>query len=188
MTAPWTAVPLPGGKPLPSGAMLMSQLARSASLTGCPRPGVSAASAVLAPSAKRTTAEKDLRVSMLRLPFAVDGPTRDGVHVPHREGDHRRIGLGLAPLGDELGPSGLHVASLVPGAALQDRRLAVPTPGHAEAGQGLAQHRLLQRRLGPALAPISRDHDLGDPAVARIGEARNFVEPRTLQGQARRRV
>src|SRR5712691_5209359 len=139
MAAPWPGVPLPGGSPAPSGAMLMSQSARSASVTSLPSPGVSAAIATPAVStnANETKSAKLLRIHMLGLPFVVDGPTRDDIHVPHREGGHRDVDLGLAALGEHLGAGRLHVAGLVPGAALQDHRLAVPAPGHAEAGQGL---------------------------------------------------
>src|ERR1700686_1608814 len=132
---PWAGVPLPGGRPLPSGPMLMSQSARSASLTGLPSPGCSAAVAAAAtPSTNtRLAAARRLPVDMLGLPFAVDGPAGDDVHVSHREGGHRNVDLGLAALGEHLAAGRLHVAGLVPGAALQHHRLAVPPPGHAEA-------------------------------------------------------
>src|SRR5437763_6965803 len=88
MTAPCANVPLPGGRPLPSGPMLMSQSARSASLIGLPSPGWSAAIAGAAPasaSAKGTTTARCLPVDMLGLPFGVDRPAGDDVHVSHRE-------------------------------------------------------------------------------------------------------
>src|SRR5258705_11637453 len=101
--------------------MLMSQSARSASVTGLPNPGVSAA-AVPMPQAstKATAAIRGLRVDMLRLPFAVDRPAGDDVHVPHRECGHRHVDLGLAALGEHFGTRRLHVAGLIPGTALQD--------------------------------------------------------------------
>src|SRR5215475_6439439 len=87
IAAPCAAVPLPGGKPLPSGAMLMSHRARSASLTGLPSPGWSA-DATTAPAstniAGRTTCSR-LTIDMLRLPLAVDRPAGDDVHVAHRK-------------------------------------------------------------------------------------------------------
>src|SRR5712691_2040377 len=103
MAAPCADVPLPGGRPFPSGPMLKSQSARSASLTGLPSPGRSAASAVAAPpsaSARGITTARRLPVHMLELPFVVGGPARDDVHVPHREGGHRDVDLGLAALGE----------------------------------------------------------------------------------------
>ena len=83
---------------------------------------------------------------------------------------------------------GCTVAGLVPGAALQHDRLAVPAPGHAEAGQRLGQHRRIERGFRPALAAVGRDHHLRDPAIARIGEAGNLVEARSLERQPGRRV
>src|SRR5437773_2091618 len=44
--APWAGVPLPGGRPVPSGMMVMSQGAMSAGLIGLPRRGLSAADAM----------------------------------------------------------------------------------------------------------------------------------------------
>src|ERR1700733_6928203 len=83
--APCAGVPPPGGRPLPSGPMLMSHNARSASLTGLPIPGLSAAPTALAKIAKEsaiaTTVVKCLAVDMPCLPFAVDRPARDHVHV-----------------------------------------------------------------------------------------------------------
>src|SRR2546428_10674377 len=142
MAAPCADVPLPGGRPLPSGPMLMSHRARSASLTGLPSPGRSAATA--APpsiSARGMTTARCLPVDMLELPFVIGGPAGDDVHVSHRESGHRNVDFWLAALGAHLGAGPLHVAGLVPGAALQDDRLAVPAAGHAGPGEGLGLHR-----------------------------------------------
>src|ERR1019366_4170335 len=112
---PWAGVPLPGGRPLPSGPMLMSQSARSASLTGLPSPGRSAAiAAPPTPSTSPMTTASCLPVDMLGLPVAVDGPARDDVHVPHREGGHRNVDLGGAALGEHLLAGRLDIAGLVP--------------------------------------------------------------------------
>src|SRR3954467_7624337 len=87
ITAPSADVPLPGGKPLPSGPMLMSQSARSASLIFWPSPGGSA-SAAPAQSANAKARANGLAVDMLGLPLVVDRPARDDVHVAHRERNH----------------------------------------------------------------------------------------------------
>src|SRR5262245_1865365 len=124
--------------------MLMSHSAKSASLTDWPRPGVSAAALVASTSAAATRSV--LRIDMFHLALVVDGPAGDHIHVPHRERGDREVRSGLAAFGDDLRTRRLHIAGLVPGAALQHHRLSVPAPGHAEAGERLAQHRLLQRR------------------------------------------
>src|SRR5438067_1422817 len=140
MAAPCAEVPLPGGNPAPSGPMLMSQSARSASVTFWPRPGVSAASAPPATttSAVATVSAKPLHIDMLGLPLVVDRPAHDVVHVAHRERRHRRVDPGLAAFGPHVGARRLHVAGLVEGAALQHHRLTIPAPGHAEAGKRFA--------------------------------------------------
>src|SRR2546425_11080769 len=160
MRAPWAEVPLPGGKPVPSGEMLMSQAAISAGSIGFPRFGPSAKAALEPRASARTTAElRSLGVNMGALPLAVDRPARDAVVVLAREGRDGRDRFGLAALGHDLGAGRLRVAGLVPRAVLQDCRPAIPVPGHAEAGKSLAQHRRLQRRLPPALTAIGRNHD-----------------------------
>src|SRR5580704_2612472 len=103
-------------------------------------------------------ARSGLRIDMFDLPFAVDAPAGDAVVVlvGERERSRQRLG-GLAACGDELGAQGLRVAGLVPGPALQDRRLAIPAPRHGEAGECLVVDRPLQRRLAPAFAAVGRD-------------------------------
>src|SRR5258708_33607731 len=105
MAAPCANVPPPAGRPLPSGPMLKSHSASSASLTGLPSPGRSAAIAVAAPpseSTSATTTARRLPVDMLELPFVVGSPTRYDVQVPHREGGHGNVHLGFAALGAHL--------------------------------------------------------------------------------------
>src|SRR3954469_21258504 len=127
MGAPCAAVPLPGGSPAPSGMAAISQAAMSASVMALPSFGVSAATAT-APNARTSEAAiKLLRVDMLDLPAAADAPAREAVVVLIGEGG--RIGdrfLGLAPRRHEVLAKRLRVAGLVPGAALQHGRLAVP--------------------------------------------------------------
>src|SRR5712692_2405773 len=133
MRAPCAAMPLPRGRPVPSGRMLMSQALTSASATGWPRPGVSPASAAAAPASASATGKQNLSVHMLDLPVAVDRPAGDAVEVLIGEAEHRRRRLGLPAQRHELGAGRLHVAAFVPGAALQHHWLAVPAPRHAKA-------------------------------------------------------
>src|SRR5580692_11453591 len=148
--------------------MLMSQAAMSASVSGLPRPGPSedAALAAKQSASPRTPTprlgEILLGVNMLEFPGAVDAPAGNGIKVVVQHRPDRRSCLQFAALRDEFGSGRLHVAGIVPGAALQGRGPAVPAPGHAEAGEGFAQHWLRQTRLRPAFAAIGRNHDLGD--------------------------
>src|SRR5438874_9148315 len=143
----------------------MSQGASSCAVIGLPRPGVSADA--LDANTSATATSRFLRIDMLDLPLVVDRPAGDAIEMLAREGEHRRRLRGLAAMRDDLGARRLHIAAFVPGSALQHRRSTVPAPGHAEAGEGLGQDRLLQRRLAPALAAIGGDHHPGDASRAR---------------------
>src|SRR5258708_39966831 len=125
-------MPLPGGRLLPSGKMLMSQALMSASLTGLPRCGASAANAAAEAkaSATRSAAARGLNIDMLDLPAALDRPGGEAVVLLVGKAEHVRHFLGLAAHGDEIGAQRLHGAGIVPGAAGQARRLAVPAPRH----------------------------------------------------------
>src|SRR6266550_9522332 len=187
MGAPCAGVPLPGGRPVPSGRMLMSQAAMSAGSIGLPRFGTWARAALVTTANARVAANvEDLRVNIFHFSLRIDSPSRDAVVVLSRECGNGRGSFALAARGDELRARWLHVAGFVPGAALQSRRTAVPLPRQSEARKRFAQHRLLQRRLRPALAAVGRHHDFGNSTVARIGDARNLIEPRPLQRQSRR--
>src|SRR5260370_41875650 len=143
MAAPCAAVPLPGGRPLPSGPMLMSHRARSASVTGLPSPGRSAATAVAAPpsaSARGMTTARRSTVDMLDLPFVIGSPARDDVHVPHRESGHRNVDFGLAALREHLGAAPLHTACPLPSPSLHHHPLPVPAPGPHAPRSPSAQH------------------------------------------------
>src|SRR5580700_5890445 len=159
--APWAAVPLPAGKPAPSGSISMSHAAMSAGLIGLPRFG---ACANAAPMSKTTVHKPDssrsLRIGMGDLAFLVDSPARDRIEMMIFESEERRNRRQLAARGDELGARRLRVSGLVPGPALQHGGTAVPLPGHAEPGERHAQHRLLERGFCPALPAVGRDHDL----------------------------
>src|SRR5215468_2724311 len=168
MGAPCSGVPPPGGKPVPSGKMLMSQTMISPGSIGFPKFGAWAKAALEA-STRRAAKISDLGVDMFHLPSALDRPSRDAVVVLAREACYGRNLRCLPTRGHDLGTSRLHIASLVPRAALQYRGTALPAPRHAKATEGLAVHRFLKRRLRPALATISRHHDLRNSSVAGIG-------------------
>src|SRR5712691_8538446 len=187
--APWTAVPLPGGRPVPSGITAMSQALMSVSEIGFPSLGVWASAAPEPQTSARKKARTRLGVDMFDLPIAADPPARDAVVVlvGERENICNRL-LGLAPNGHELGASRLRVACLVPSAALQDCGTAIPAPGRAEPGKSLRVHRLLERRLRPRLPAVGRNHDPRDAAVARIGDAGNLVVARPVHFVPERRV
>src|SRR5258708_37278041 len=98
MRSPCAGVPPPGGKPVPSGRILMSQAAMSAGSIGLPRLGPSAKAAPDPSATRSTNACPGLGVNMLHLPFAVDRPARYAVVGLVREADHRRIMHCLAAL------------------------------------------------------------------------------------------
>src|SRR5215471_1523985 len=128
--SPSLAVPLPGGRPLPSGPMLMSQEARSSGEIGLPRLGDSAN----AVEAKATSAPATMssRIDMLHLALVGDVPARDHVVV---------VVAAVAAQRNELGTARLYVAGLVGRTAHQRDGLAVPPPRHPEPRQRLRQHR-----------------------------------------------
>src|SRR5215831_8147773 len=70
-------------------------------------------------------ASSALRVYMFHLAGLVDRPARDGIVVLVRECSDGRNSHRLAPHSDELGASRLHVAGVVPRAALQHGSIAV---------------------------------------------------------------
>src|SRR5205814_8015104 len=141
--------------------------------------------AVAATPAKTiATSAAPLRVHMFDLTRALDAPARERVVVLCGKTEDVWNRLGFAAAGDDFGARRLNVAGLVPRAALQNGRPAVPAPGRAEPGERLCIDRLLQEGLRPALAAVGRHHDLRDPAVARVGEAGDFVQPRTARLQA----
>src|SRR6516165_4549451 len=176
MRAPWAGVPVPGGKPLPSDSMLMSHGAMVAASNGLPRLGPSANAA---PAARQRASQAAvigaLCVNMFDLPHAVDPPAGDRVEVLVQNRPDWRDRLQLTTFGDKFRAGRLHIAGLVPGAALQDCSTAVPAPGHAEAGKCLAHHRFLQRRIRPGAPAISRYNDLAVPAGAALADAAVFV-------------
>src|SRR5215831_9878204 len=106
--------------------MLMSHALISASEIGFPSPGGSASAAGAATASASTREEVALSIDMLDLSLVVDRPAREAVVVLAGESEHVGYLRGLAALGDELRAQRLRVSRLIPGAALQDRRLPIP--------------------------------------------------------------
>src|ERR1700761_6336799 len=131
--APCADVPLPFGNPVPSGRMLMSQLAIAASSSGLPRCGVSALDRLAVAASKITAASRTgLGVDMLDLAARCNAPARNRIVVLVGEAQNRRRLGEFHAHGNKFGARGLHVAGLVPRPALQCGRAAVPAPRHAE--------------------------------------------------------
>src|SRR6185503_15346932 len=150
------------------------QLARSASLTGLPKCGLSASGCTLcgavlpsgmptedfspigpppprlaheaSASAPASSARLGLADDIAHLPTGVDGPRLDCVVVLHEA--HDRAGL-LQILHGRL-----HVAVTVDRAAHQHGGLAVPVPRRLEARQALVHDRLFELGLAPGLAAV----------------------------------
>src|SRR5262249_9628670 len=128
----------------------MSQALMSGSEIGLPSPIFSASAEAPPSEIASASAASGLRIHMLDLPFAGDRPAGDAVLV--LVGENKRVGhrlAGLAARRHEFGAQRLGVAAVVPGSALQDRRLAVPAPRHDEAGERLGIDRPLQRGFAP---------------------------------------
>src|ERR1700752_1216204 len=123
MASPSIAVPRPGGRPAPSGPMLMSHAAMSPGAIGCPNCGAWARAAGAMVSIDTLTA-MDLSVNIAGLPLLVDAPACDGVVV---------VDPPQAALVGELRARRLHHARVVRGTTLQHGRTAIPLPRCAEA-------------------------------------------------------
>src|SRR5439155_9417654 len=102
------------------------QAASSPCVTGVPRLGPAASA-----GPARSTRNR-LRVNMADSSRCIDAPARDAVVVLAREHGDGRYAGGLPAHCDDLGARRLYVALIVPGAALQDRRAAVPLPRDAK--------------------------------------------------------
>src|SRR5262250_343830 len=168
---PATAVPEPGGSPVPSGGMLMSHPAMSAGVTIRPRSGVSrcAAGAQPASSTMETTASA-LGEDMLHLAVRRDAPGHDAVVV---EDDVAAV------VGEDLVASRLHRAGIVRRARLQDRRLSVPSPRVPKPRERTRKHRSDELGVRPRLSAVGRDLDLANRASARPRDAGDLGEPGT---------
>src|SRR5438128_2036321 len=81
----------------------------------------------------------------------------------------------------QVGDARLHVAIAVDRAAHQRRRRAVPVPRRLEAREALVHDRLFEHRLAPGLAAVDRNVDRADLAGARPGEPCDFIKPGALE-------
>src|SRR5688572_25718504 len=128
MASPCMAVPRPGGRPAPSGPMLMSHGAISAGAMGCPNCGACADAAFGAAMSIAAQTARLLSIHIGRLPLLVDAPACDRVVV---------VDAPKAAVGGELRARRLHHAGVVGGAALEHGRPAIPLPSRAEAHRRL---------------------------------------------------
>src|SRR2546425_7427817 len=143
--------------------MLMSQAAISAASIGLPRLGPAARQPKL--TAKIDRAAVSLCVDMAYRPGAADRPAGHAVVVLAREGGDRRYFRALPPHRDDLGAGRLHVARLVPRPAFQHGGGPHPAPRGTGTRKRPSPARVLERRLGPALARGGADPHLPESAV-----------------------
>src|SRR5215467_1155476 len=178
--APAAAVPLPGGKPAPSGPTLMSQPAICAGVASRPRFGPSIVVVVTPRPAQPPTTSASARatrsrVDMLHLAVRRHAPGLDAVEVK---------GPVVAVLGDELLALRLHATRVVGGARLEYGRAAVPPPRKPEARERARQHGRHQRRIHPGPAAVGGHVDFLDGSVARPGDAGDLMQAGSRQGHA----
>src|ERR1700694_5422171 len=136
MASPSIAVPRPGGRPTPSGPMLMSHASMSAGAIGCPNCGAWARAADAIGNIDMQAAMR-LNVNIAGLPHLVNSPACDGIVV---------VDPTQAALSRELRTRWLHHAGVVSGATLQQGGTAVPLPRCAEAHGRRWQDRPLRGR------------------------------------------
>src|SRR3989442_838008 len=139
--------------------MWRAQAASSPCVIGVPRLRT-AASAGPASNISST-----LRVNMADSSRCIDAPARDAVVVLARETRNPWHARSLAAHRDDLRARRLHVALIVPGAALQDCRAAIPLPRDAKARERLCHHGLLQCGLPPCRPPAGERPHLADATV-----------------------
>src|SRR3984885_15860689 len=134
----------------------MSQALMSASEICVPRCGVSAANAAdeARTSATRRAAAPGLNVDMLDLPGALNPPGGDAVVVLVGKAEHVGHFLGLPAHGNKVGAQRLHGAGIIPGAAGDDGRLAVPAPRHGKARERFWADRTFDRGFRPVFAVV----------------------------------
>src|SRR5215831_21382034 len=97
MRAPSAALPLPGGRPVPSGRTLISQAAISRGVIGLPRFGVCAKAQIEPVTSINTmTHGASLRVYIFHLATTFNGPTCDRVVMFVRKRSDGRSLRGLS--------------------------------------------------------------------------------------------
>src|SRR6476659_3017271 len=167
---PCATLPEPGGNPLKSGRTSISQAATSAGVAGRPTPGnvVPAKTVIPAQAGIQHAANAALvNLDIAHLPTLAHLPRLDRVVVVDRARAAHRA---------QLVDLRLHVAGVVHGARLQDRRAAVPHPVDVEAREALRQHRRFQSRRAPVAPAVERDIHAFHPAAAGPREPRDVVE------------
>src|SRR5262245_44778281 len=179
-SAPAAAVPLPGGRPAPSGPTLMSQPATCAGVASRPRFGPSGVSAVTPAPAQPPTISASAtrarsRVDMLHIAARRHAPGLDPVEVEDRV---------VAVLGDELLALRLHGAGVVGSARLAHGRRPVPSPRQPEARQRAWQHGRHERHVHPRATAVGRHVARLDAAVGRPCEAGDLMHAAHRQGHA----
>src|SRR5262245_9068273 len=174
---PCFTVPLPSGKPTPSGVTSMFQPAISRAVGVRPRLYVCAC----ANDDTMQVATRMLRssVDIGQLPTASNLPALDGVVVVLRR---------VAALRDELRTRGLDVTRAVHCATLQDRLAAVPHPWQPKANSRAVEDGLLQLRFPPISPAVDRDIHPPDLSHAAPSKPRDLVEALILEPKSWRRM
>src|SRR4051812_14687822 len=164
MSLPLAAVPLPGGRPRPSGDTLMSMALIFSSLAGLPIRVCWPTAATLS----RTAMLNPLR-NMRHTPIGPDIPNFDLIVV---------IAVIAAARGQHFVARGLQITGLVGSARLQRCRAAIPLPRHSEPREGFGEAGLLQFSVFPAFAAIDRNLNALDLAAPGPSQARDLIGAR----------
>src|SRR5665213_3830354 len=170
MSLPLAAVPLPAGRPRPSGNTVMSMALILSSLAGLPM----RASCPKAPrlrSATRAAILNALR-NMRHAPIGSHIPDLDLIVV---------IAVIAAARSQHFVSGWLQITGLIGGARLQRRRAAVPIPRHSEAREGFGETSLLQLGVLPTFAVIDRNLDALDLAAPGPRETGDLIHARSAR-------
>ena len=152
MVAPASAVPLPGGSPLPSGPTAASVGLSSCSVGVLPSLNVG-------PCATAATPYASTIATTSRLQRIEDGPIIG--HPPGLNGVIVRSSR-RAPKSGVLGRRRLYLALIISTPRLQHRLTAVPRPRERKAGQGDSTRRRFNLGVVPAPTAIGRELDPAD--------------------------
>src|SRR2546427_2614243 len=150
MSRPSAAVPRPGGRPVPSGGMVISMPRISSGVGVRPRPYFpDCAQSGTQARSRSTTVMPGSQTSNLRRfgrPTLHIGDPPIGHQFPGANAVVVIIGT-YAARGDQFVLRRLHVASFIGGAGCDDSLVSVPAPGKPETRESQRKSRLLQ--LGP---------------------------------------